>query len=215
MKTLKLYTFWRSSASYRVRIVLNLKNLTYESVPISFSKEGGQHHKPDFRMINPQGLLPVLQEEDWYVSQSMAIAEYLDEVYPEPALLPVDPRSRAEVRALAQIVACEIHPLNNLRVLGYLRQHFGQDDSGIKDWYAHWVNINFEALEVRLHDVAGRCCYGDEVTLADICLVPQVYNARRFSIDLTMYPNIERIDKFLNELPAFSDAAPERQLDAE
>ena len=215
MKPIKLYTFWRSSAAYRVRIVLNLKGLTYESVPIHFRKEGGQHRKPDFLAINPQGLLPVLQEGDWHLSQSLAIAEYLDEVYPEPALLPGNPRDRAEVRALAQIIACEIHPLNNLRVLGYLRERLGQDDSGINEWYAHWVDINFVALEARLNVVAGNYCYGDEITLADVCLVPQVYNARRFNVELTPYPNIERIDKTLNELQGFADAAPERQPDSE
>ncbi len=215
MKPIKLYTFWRSSAAYRVRIVLNLKGLTYESIPIHFRKEGGQHRKPDFLAINPQGLLPVLQEGDWHLSQSLAIAEYLDEVYPEPALLPGNPRDRAEVRALAQIIACEIHPLNNLRVLGYLRERLGQDDSGINEWYAHWVDINFVALEARLNVVAGNYCYGDEITLADVCLVPQVYNARRFNVELAPYPNIERIDKSLSELQAFADAAPERQADSE
>jgi len=215
MKPIKLYTFWRSSAAYRVRIVLNLKELTYESVPIHFRKDGGQHRSPDFLVINPQGLLPVLQEEDWHLSQSLAIAEYLNETHPEPALLPGDPRARAEVRALAQIIACEIHPLNNLRVLGYLRKQLGQDDAGINDWYSHWVNINFAALEARLKIVAGNYCYGDEISLADVCLVPQVYNARRFNVDLNPYPNIERIDKSLNQQSAFADAAPENQADSE
>ena len=215
MKPIKLYTFWRSSASYRVRIVLNLKKLTYESVLIHFRKEGGQHRKPDFLAMNPQGLLPVLQEGDWSLSQSLAIAEYLEEIHPEPALLPDDPRDRAEVRALAQIVACEIHPLNNLRVLAYLREKLGQDDTGIHDWYAHWVDISFEALEARLNAVAGTYCFGDDITLADVCLVPQLYNARRFDVDLAPYPNIERIDKSLNDIQAFIDATPESQPDAE
>jgi len=211
----KLYTFWRSSAAYRVRIVLNLKGLDYESVPVHFRKEGGQHRKPDFLALNPQGLLPVLQEGDWSVSQSLAIAEYLDEVHPEPPLLPGDPKCRAEVRAMAQIVACEIHPLNNLRVLGYLREHLGQDDARVNDWYVHWVTISFDALEARLNEFAGLFSYGDNVSLADICLVPQVYNARRFEVDLAPYPNIERIDMACNELTAFTDAAPEQQPDAE
>lgn len=215
MKPIKLYTFWRSSAAYRVRIVLNLKGLTYESVPIHFRKDGGQHQTPDFLAMSPQGLLPVLQEDDWHLSQSLAIAEYLNETHPEPALLPDGPRARAEVRALAQIIACEIHPLNNLRVLGYLRQQLGQDDAGINDWYRHWVNISFTALEARLMIVAGKFCFGDEITLADVCLVPQVYNALRFNVDLTPYPNIERVDKALNELRAFADAAPEKQPDSE
>ncbi len=213
--TKKLYTFWRSSAAYRVRIVLNLKGLDYESVPVHFRKEGGQHRKPDFLALNPQGLLPVLQEGDWSIAQSLAIAEYLDEVHPEPPLLPSDPRSRAEVRAMAQIVACEIHPLNNLRVLGYLRERLGQDDAGVNDWYAHWVTISFAALEARLSKFSGNFCFGDNVGLADVCLVPQVYNARRFKVDLGPYPNIERIDTACNELSVFADAAPEQQPDAD
>jgi len=212
---IQLYTFWRSSAAYRVRIVLNLKALAYESIPIHFRKDGGQHRTPDFLAMNPQGLLPVLQEDDWQLSQSLAITEYLDEIHPEPPLLPGNPRARAEVRALAQIIACEIHPLNNLRVLGYLRKQLGQDDSGVNEWYRHWVNISFEALEARFRKNAGIYSYGDEITLADVCLVPQVYNARRFKVDLTPYPNIERIDQSLNELPAFFNAAPEQQPDSE
>jgi len=206
-KPLKLYTFWRSSAAYRVRIVLNLKALTYESVPIHFRKDGGQHRAPDFLAMNPQGLLPVIVEDDWHLSQSLAIAEYLNEIHPEPPLLPGDPRARAEVRSLAQIIACEIHPLNNLRVLDYLRNQLEQDDSSVNEWYSHWVGINFEALEARLRTTAGNYCFGDEITLADACLVPQVYNARRFGVALKPYPTIERIDKALNDLPAFIDAA--------
>jgi maleylacetoacetate isomerase len=211
----KLYTFWRSSAAYRVRIALNLKGLDYQAVPIHFRTDGGQHKTPEFLAKNPQGLLPLWQEQDWYLAQSLAILEYLEETHPEPSLLPRKPRERAEVRALTQVIACEIHPLNNLRVLAYLKQQLGQDDAAVNQWYRHWVALGFGALEARFRSTAGVYCYGDNITLADCCLVPQVYNARRFDCDLSPYPEIVRIDQALCRLDAVRAAAPEQQADAE
>lgn len=211
----KLYTYWRSSASYRVRMALNLKGLDYQAVSIHFLKDGGQHKTPEFLAKNPQGLLPLWQEQGWHLSQSLAILEYLEDTHPEPSLLPKNPKGRAEVRALAQIIACEIHPLNNLRVLVYLKQQMGQDAAAVNQWYRHWVALGFEALETKFRSTAGDYCYGDSITLADCCLVPQVYNARRFGCDLSPYPQIVRIDQALCRLDAVRAAAPERQPDAE
>ncbi|MBL4894077.1 MAG: maleylacetoacetate isomerase [Emcibacter sp.] len=207
-----LYTFWRSSASYRVRIALNLKGIDHDSVEIDFRKDGGQHRKPEFLSKNPQGLLPVWQEGDWYLSQSLAILEYLEETQRDIPLLPDEARERARVRELCQIIACEIHPLNNLRVMSYLKANMGQEDEAVNEWYRHWVALSFAPLEQRLNDVAGTYCHGDHLSLADCCLVPQVYNARRFNCDMSPYPTIVKIDKTLNELTAFQDAAPEKQL---
>lgn len=211
----RLYTFWRSSASYRVRIALNHKGLTYQPALIHFRKEGGQHRKPEFLAKNPQGLVPVWEESDWTLNQSLAIIEYLDETHPKPPLLPRDPKAKADVRALAQVIACEMHPVNNLRVLNYLKQALGQEQDAVDEWYRHWCTLGFESLEPILAKKAGQYCYGDSVTLVDCCLVPQVYNARRFDCDLSPYPNVVRIDKALNELDAFIKAAPENQPDAE
>lgn len=210
-----LYTFWRSSASYRVRIALNIKGLPYEAVPIHFRKEGGQHRKPEFLAKNPQGLLPVWEEGDWALNQSLAIMEYLDEAYPDTPLIPKDIKARSEVRALSQVIACEMHPVNNLRVLNYLKQELGHEQEQINEWYRHWCTLGFETLEPILERTAGTYCFGDTLTLADCCLVPQVYNARRFECDLSPYPNVVRIDAVLNKLEAFSQAAPENQPDAE
>ena len=211
----KLYTFWRSSASYRVRIALNLKGLDHEHEFIHFRKEGGQHRKPDFLGKNPQGLLPTWGEDDWFLSQSLAIIEYLDETHPAVRLVPENPRDRAEVRAMAQLIACEMHPLNNLRVLNYLKSELGQDQDGVNEWYRHWCKLGFEALEPTLERTAGHFCFGDNVSLADCCLVPQIYNAQRFEVDLAAYPTVQRLGTALNMLPAFIDAAPEQQSDAE
>lgn len=209
-----LYTFWRSSASYRVRILLNLKGLDYTAVPIHFRKEGGQHRKPEFLAKNPQGLLPLWEEGDWTLAQSLAIMEYLDEIHPTPPMLPENTRSRAEVRAMAQVIACEIHPLNNLRVMGYLKQQMGQSEDQVKEWYQHWVALGFEAVEADLKQTAGKYCHGDKITMADCCLVPQVYNALRFDCDMSPYPAIVRINGALNLLDAFKKSAPEMQPDA-
>lgn len=211
----KLYTFWRSSAAYRVRIVLGLKGLERDDVFVHFRKEGGQHRKPDFLTRNPQGLLPVWQENGWCLSQSQAIIEYLEDLHPKPRLLPGEPRARAEVRALAQIIGCDIHPLNNLRVLQYLRKQLGQAEERVDAWVRHWIALGFEAFEARLQQTAGSFCYGDVVSLADVYLVPQVYNAERFGCDLLAYPQLQRVTTALRGLPAFAAAAPECQEDAE
>lgn len=213
---MKLYSFFRSSAAYRARIALNLKAISYEQVPVHFRKDGGQHRLPGFLALNPQGLLPVLDDDGFVLQQSLAIVEYLDEAYPEtPRLLPETVRDRAVVRAMAQMVACDLHPLNNLRVLNYLRTELDQGDDGVNTWYRHWVAANLAGLEEMVQRHGGSYCFGDSVTLADICLVPQLYNARRFDCDLNPYPGLLAVDERLQALPAVAEAAPELQPDAE
>ncbi|MBS0468908.1 MAG: maleylacetoacetate isomerase [Proteobacteria bacterium] len=214
---LKLYTYFRSSASYRVRIALNLKGLAWEAVPVHLVKDGGQQHAADFAALNPNRLVPVLRDGDAALVQSMAIIEYLEECHPQPPLLPADPLGRARVRALAQTIACEIHPLNNLRVLRYLEQQLEIDAEGRSAWYRHWVETGFAALERMLADSpdTGRFCHGDLPTLADCCLVPQVFNAERFKVPLAPYPTIQRIAEHCQLLEPFRSAAPEAQPDAE
>jgi len=214
---LKLYTYWRSSAAYRVRIALAVKGLTYESVPRHLLRDGGQHRQADYLATNPQGLIPALEHDGHVVTQSLAICEYLDEVFPQPPLLPADPRGRAAVRAMALAIACDIHPLNNLSVQQYLRTELGQRDDGVTRWAQHWIARGFAALEQLLerHSADGRYCYGDTVTLADACLVPQVYNARRVQLDLGAYPRLTAVARHLEALPAFAAARPEAQPDAE
>ncbi|HAA44056.1 MAG: maleylacetoacetate isomerase [Halomonas sp. 54_146] len=210
-----LYGYFRSSAAYRVRIALNLKGLDYDQVPVNLVK--GEQQGADQRVRNPQGLVPSLMLDDSsVVNQSLAICEYLDEVHPEPALLPVNPLARAQVRALAQLIACEIHPLNNLRVLKYLVGELGADETAKLAWYRHWITEGFTALEATLSSGSstGNFCHGDTPTLADICLVPQVYNAERFECDLSAYPTLQRIAAHCRSLPAFEKAAPEAQPDA-
>jgi maleylacetoacetate isomerase len=214
---LRLYTYWRSSAAYRVRIALAVKGLTYESVPRHLLRDGGQHRQADYLATNPQGLIPALEHDGHVVTQSLAICEYLDEVFPQPPLLPADPRGRAAVRAMALAIACDIHPLNNLSVQQYLRTELGQRDDGVTRWAQHWIARGFAALEQLLarHSADGRHCYGDTVTLADACLVPQVYNARRVQLDLGAYPQLTAVARHLEALPAFAAARPEAQPDAE
>ena len=213
---IRLYTYFRSSAVFRVRIALNLKGIAYEALPVHFLRNGGEHRRPEFLRRNPQGLLPVLDDDGTLLTQSLAIIEYLDSRYPEPRLIPVDPVARARVQMLAQIIACEIHPLNNLRVLQYLRAELGLDEAGVKRWVQHWIAESFHGFEVWVaHWSGGRYCFGDAVSLADVCLVPQVYNARRFDCDLAPYPTIVRIADGLRDLPPFANAAPESQPDAE
>jgi maleylacetoacetate isomerase len=209
-----LYSYFRSSAAYRVRIAFNLKGLGYDTVSIHLQKEGGLNRKPAYRAINPQMRVPALRlESGELITQSFAIIEYLDEVHPQPPLLPRDPVERAQVRALAQIVACDIHPLNNVGPLRYLKNELGQDQAKIDAWYHHWVREGFDALEAMVR--GGPYAYGSEVTLADLCLVPQVANARRLKVPLDAYPKIVAIDAACAELAAFAAARPENQPDAE
>jgi maleylpyruvate isomerase len=212
---MKLYNYFITSASYRVRIALALKGIDYEYCSVNIRK--GEQHAPAYRDINPQGLVPVLEDGGRRLHQSLAIIEYLDEVYPDPPLLPHDPVERNRVRSLAMIVAAEIHPLNNVRVLKYLTEVLQVTEAQKLAWYAHWVSTGFAALERRLAEEpgTGRFCHGDRPTLADIALVPQVSNARRFAVDLTPYPTIVRIDATCRELPAFQRAEPAVQPDAE
>ncbi|NIC06369.1 maleylacetoacetate isomerase [Billgrantia bachuensis] len=210
-----LYGYFRSSAAYRVRIALNLKGLSYDQVPVNLVK--GEQRGEDNLARNPQGLVPILETDDGtQLTQSLAICEYLDECHPEPALLPADAEGRARVRSLAQLVACEIHPLNNLKVLKYLVHELKLDDEAKVAWYRHWIAEGFSALEARLANEAGTgtFCHGDSPTLADICLVPQVFNAERFECDLSPYPTLQRITGRCRELEAFAKAAPGEQPDA-
>ncbi|MCL1088540.1 maleylacetoacetate isomerase [Shewanella profunda] len=215
---MKLYGYWRSSAAYRVRIALNLKGISVEQLSVHLVRDGGEQHAAAYSALNPLELVPTLvvgdEEDSDALSQSLAIIEYLDELYPKTALLPASALERAHVRAMALTIACEIHPLNNLRVLQYLTQTLGVDEAAKNTWYHHWVASGFEALETLLARHSGRYCFGNAVTLADLCLVPQVYNAQRFNVDLTPYPNIMRVWAECNQLAAFADAAPECQADA-
>jgi maleylpyruvate isomerase len=210
----KLYTYFRSSAAYRVRIALNLKDLASEMVPIHLQKEGGINKKPEYRAINPQMRVPVLKLDSGEIlTQSLAIIEYLDEIHPHPPLLPRDPVARAKVRAMAQLIACDIHPLNNIGPLRYLKKELGHDQAAIDAWYHHWILQGFDALEPML--AAGPYAFGNAVTLADLCLVPQVYNARRLKVPLDRFPKIVTVDAACSKLPAFEKARPENQPDAE
>jgi len=214
---MKLYTYFRSSAAFRVRIALNLKGLAYESVPVHLLKDGGQQRKDAYRAINPSALVPALQDDTRILTQSLAIIEYLDETHPQVPLLPADAAGRARVRSLALMVACDIHPLGNLRVLKYLKHELGVSEEAKMAWLQHWIGDGFQALEGHLarSPDSGRFCHGDQPTLADCCLVPQVVNALRFNVDLAPYPSIARIHAACNELPAFIAASPSEQPDAE
>ena len=211
-----LFGYWRSTAAYRVRIALNLKGIDWENRPVDLVRDGGEQHQPDYRGLNPTGLVPTLAIDGLYLGQSLAICEYLDETRPEPALLPADPADRAWVRALAQDVACDIHPINNLRVQQYLKREHGLDGEGVLAWMDHWMRLGFDSIEARLAsmDISGACCLGDEPGLADICLVGQAYNADRFGTDLAPYERISAIVAHCRSLPAFAAAAPEAQPDA-
>ena len=211
---MKLYNYFRSSAAYRVRIALNLKGLAAENVFIHLQKneQGGD----DYLRVNPQGLVPALVDGNETITQSMAIVEYLDETYPSPPLMPGTPAERARVRSIAQLVACDIHPIDNLRVLRYLVNDLGLSEEQKNAWYAHWVVVGLNALETMLgaDGRTGTFCHGDTPTLADICLVPQLANARRANVDLAPYPTLVRIDAACNESPAFANAHPMKQPDA-
>lgn len=215
---IKLFDYFRSSASFRVRIALNLKGLTYEQISVHLVKDGGQHLQPQYGFINPQQLVPCLldNDESTAIAQSLAIIEFLEEQYPTHPLLPDNLLLRASIRSFAQHIACEIHPLNNLRVLNYLNQHFNITEDQKTTWYHHWLRVGFTALEKLLsaNDHQGPFCFGESPTLADICLIPQVYNAERFKFPLTDYPLIQAVNSACLQLPAFIDALPEKQPDA-
>lgn len=213
---MELYTYFRSSAAYRVRIALNLKGLQADYRYVHLVKDGGQQHKPEYLAVNPQGLVPALVDHAQVLTQSLAIIEYLDETHPQPPLLPKDALGRARVRALAQVVACDIHPVNNQRILKYLEKELGADEAARNKWYQHWIIEGFNALEKLLsgNPGTGKFCHGNQPTIADICLVPQVFNAKRFSVDLAPYPTIARINEHCLVLQAFADAAPGKQIDA-
>jgi len=214
---MKLYSYFRSSAAYRVRIALNLKGLPYDYAPVHLLRDGGEQLKPAYRRLNPDAILPTLVDGDNVLTQSLAIIEYLEETHPEPPLLPKSPVDRAYVRSVALQVACEIHPVNNLRVLKYLKHTVGADDATRDEWYRHWVEAGFTTLEEHLASDSrtGKFCFGDTPTVADACLVPQVFNAQRFKIDLTQFPTIQRIHDHASQLDAFVRAAPGVQPDAE
>ncbi|MDR5853489.1 maleylacetoacetate isomerase [Caballeronia sp. LZ062] len=214
---MKLYSYFRSSAAYRVRIALNLKGLDYEYEGVHLLRDGGAQLKPEYRALNPDGIVPTLVVDGDVLTQSLAIIEYLDETHPEPPLLPRGASDRAFVRSVALQVACEIHPLDNLRVLKYLKHQVKVPDEAKDAWYRHWVETGFESLEKRLatDSRVGKLTFGDTPTIADLCIVPQVFNARRFGIDLAPYPTIERIADFANQIDGFMRAAPAQQPDAE
>lgn len=211
---MKLYGYYRSSASYRIRIVLNLKNLQHESTAVMLNL--GEQHDDAFKAINPMGLIPVLETGGTLLAQSPAIAEFIEEQHPEPRLLPTDPVERTKVREMMHTIGCDIHPLQNLRVLKYLRSEFDQDDAGVERWCQQWMGDGFAAFEqlARSRSANGRYAFGDQITLADVWLIPQVYNARRFNLDLTPFPTIVSIDRHCQALPEFARAHPSRQEDA-
>lgn len=211
---IKLYTYWRSSACYRVRIALNLKGLAYESTPVHLAKD--EQHLTEFREVNPQELIPVLRHGGRVLRQSLAIMEYLDEAFPDRPLLPAVARDRQRTRAIAQMVACDIHPLGNLRVMQYLERELGATQQQREAWTRHWISKGFDALEQVLRDSpsTGEFCEGDLPTMADCCLVPQAYNARRVGLELSAFPMIERINRACLALPEFEAARPENQPDA-
>ena len=212
---MKLYGYFRSSAAFRVRIALNLKKLSYETASIHLRRN--DQSKPDYRGVNPQGLVPTLEDGRQTLIQSLAIIEYLNELHPEPPLLPRDPADRARVRALADIVACDIHPINNLRVLRYLIHELGQDEAAIAKWYNHWIAAGFQALELLLaQDPRTHAfCHGESPGLADVALVPQVVNAERYQLDLARYPTLVRIHEHCMRLEPFIAAHPRNQPDYE
>jgi maleylacetoacetate isomerase len=210
----KLYTYFRSSAAFRVRIALNLKGLSYEPVFVHLAK--GEHRKPDYAKVNPQALVPTLELEDGArLNQSLAIIEYLDEVHPNPALLPKEAKARARVRSLSELIACEIHPLNNLRVLQHLKRALGQSEEQVNAWYRHWIGDGLAKVEAELAGSKSKFCHGDSPTMADCCLVPQIFNAKRYHCELAPYPTTMRVFDACMKLEAFDRAQPSKQPDAE
>lgn len=211
---MKLYSYFRSSAAYRVRIALNIKGIDYETQSKALLK--GEHLSVEYRSLNPQALIPSLETQNTVLAQSLAILEYLEERYPMPPLLPQDPIARAQVRSMALAIACDIHPLNNLRVLSYLREGLKVGDNDVNDWYRHWIAEGFKGLEVQAqrHSTHRRYCFGDSVSFADVLLVPQMFNARRFETNLAPFPTLMAITSHLESLPPFAAARPEVQPDA-
>ena len=214
---MELYTYFRSSAAYRARIALNLKGIKAEPHFVHLVKDGGQQHRPEFRKVNPQGFVPALVDKGEVITQSIAIIEYLDETHPEPPLLPKEPLARARVRAMALVIAADIHPLQNTRVSKYLEQELKADEAARKQWIIRWITEGFTALETLMasHGGVGKCCYGDTPTMADILLAPQMFSARRFGVDTSQFKTLERIDAHLQTLKAFQDAQPSKQPDFE
>ncbi|ENM5739562.1 maleylacetoacetate isomerase [Vibrio mimicus] len=212
--SLILYGYWRSSAAYRVRIALNIKQLTYESRAVHLSKDGGEQHHATFHHLNPSELIPVLIDGEFHLNQSLAIIEYLDEIYPEPRLIPARGAERYQVKALALDIAADIHPINNLRILQYLTAELAVSEDQKNTWYRHWIDTGFRGLEEKLSQTAGEFSVGNRLSLVDVCLVPQVYNAERFNLDMSCYPTLQRVAETLRALPAFVKAAPENQPDA-
>src|SRR3569832_1551734 len=210
---MKLYNYFRSSAAYRTRIAFNLKGIQPDTVEVDLRAPVNDQQKPGYRSINPQALVPALTVEDTTIAQSLAIIEYLDETYPDPPLMPRSPGNRARVRAMALAIACDMHPLNNLRVLNYLRSPLGQDEETVNVWFRHWIAVGFSGLEQEARRATGdgRHMFGQSVTVADIYLVPQMFNARRFKCDLEPYPTLRAISAHLESLAAFAKAAPEAQ----
>lgn len=214
---LRLYSYWRSSAAYRVRIGLNLKRLDHEIVPVHLVRDGGQQHTPEYRAINPQELVPTLMHGQRRLTQSLSILEYLDEVWPDRPLLPATARERQRARALALLVACDIHPLNNLRVLQYFDREWHVPQPERDGWVRHWIESGFKVAELQLadHPSTGTYCDGDAPGFSDCCLIPQIYNARRHGVDMTPYPTLRRIEAECLALPEFDAARPENQPDAQ
>lgn len=213
---LRLYSYWRSSAAYRVRIGLNLKGLRHDILPVHLLRDGGEQHSDAFAAANPQKLIPVLQHGERMLRQSLSILEYIDEIWPSPPLLPAVARDRQRARALAQLIACDVHPLNNLRVMRYLDDTWGMPQPERDEWTRHWMVEGLRAFEETLsdHPSTGTFCEGELPTIADCCLIPQLYNAHRFGVDLQSYPTMLRIEAACLALPAFDAARPERQPDA-
>lgn len=210
-----LYGYWRSSAAYRVRIALNLKGLNYQQRSVHLVKNGGEQHSANYAHLNPNQLVPVLVDNGLVLNQSLTIIDYLDEEYEGVLLTPKEKEHRYLVKSMAQDIAIDVHPLNNLRVLQFLSGQMGASDADKQSWYRHWIEIGFEALEQRLIKTRGRYSVGNEISLVDVCLIPQIYNAKRFGVDLTLYPNINDVTLSLGEIESFVNAAPEMQPDAD
>jgi maleylacetoacetate isomerase len=215
--SIRLYGYWRSSATYRLRIALNLKGIEYDYIPVHLVKNGGEQHQHHYHSLNPAELVPTLVDEENHLilHQSMAIIEYLDEKYPDVSrLIPIDLNDKLRVRALSQDIACDIQPLANLRIIQYLKNELSATESEQKRWVVHWMEKGLAAVEKRLQHSSGDYCFADTITMADVCLIPQIYNANRFSLDLSSFPIIQRVYQNCNHLAAFDAAKPENQIDA-